>query len=116
MKSSTQRWFMPWRWNRWTWVVLPPFALLAYFLSAVPALRLSSQGLQFGSEFQYICRFYAPVWMIDAHSIEVATVIDWEDRVMDRILGAERHLMEVNPNGPYWYRTSIIEDQRMEYR
>ena len=76
MNSRIQRWFMPWTWNRWSWAILLPFVLLAYFLSAVPVLRVAHQGRLLDREiFQLISKAYLPIWIVDANCDAAAAII-----------------------------------------
>lgn len=115
MKTSTQRWFMPWRWSRWTWAMLLALVLPVYFLSAVPALRLVAQYPALWHRHQMLSLAYRPIWKIDARSKVAAAVIDWEDRLMDRIQGKESD-WNVNPCSSLWYGMPQVEYHREGFR
>jgi hypothetical protein len=108
-------WFMPWRWNRWIWAMLLPWALLVYFLSAVPVLRFCGEKMALGSNFELIRLAYRPIWIIDVHCGPAAALIDWEDRAMDRLLGTAGDWVISNPGGSFWFSWNQIEMERIEH-
>jgi hypothetical protein len=115
MERKPNLWFMPWRWRRWTWALLLPLTLLAYFLSAVPMLRLTSYFAKNGnlkSDYPYVRLAYRPVWMIDANCKPVKAVVDWEDGLMDNILRDNEALRE---EGGWVQRIGVPSSQIVLY-
>lgn len=78
-------WFMPWRWRRWTWIALAPIALIVYFLSAVPVMRISAQIAPHQAYNHPAWIIYDPVFAADLRIDIVSDVIDWEERMMNQI-------------------------------
>ncbi len=88
-----------------------PLMALTYFFSAVPVLRISSQTTFAGAMLPYARSLYAPIWRIDSNLGAAAAVIDWEDRVMDRVLGSEGRFLETHDGQrqEFYYRRVKIE-------
>lgn len=95
MPNSAQlkaSWFAPWKWNRWTWIVVLPLAIVAYFLSAVPILHLVIRNRStidpVLSDAAVV--FYQPVWNCGNHIAPAKVILDWEHQAMFAALGQPR--------------------------
>lgn len=113
MKTQLQRWFMPWRWPRWVWIVTPLVSMAAYFLSAVPVMRIAERTGRAWNHPVWVV--YKPVWVVDDKIDLFAMVISWEDRIMDRVLGERGDWVMPNRDEKQWVRYPTIVDQHRKY-
>lgn len=91
--------------------------ILAYILSAVPLMRIANQVASIGPEEYRLVRWaYRPVWMLDANCGAVATLIDSESRMMDRILGEEIFEVYTHRGEPIPIPFRTIDIERRRYR
>ena len=84
-RASSHSFFAIWHVPRWVWFVLVPLVLAVYLLSAplVCSLLYKTYALHESMELLRAAdRIYSPAWWYREHSHLVATIHDWEWRVL----------------------------------
>jgi hypothetical protein len=88
MDARLQRWFMPWRWNRWAWamclLLVPPF----YVASAGPVFGLYIQRMLPDPVERAAIFIYAPLHRMDITFGPFDSALGryeawWADRIED---------------------------------